>query len=534
MKLEDHFKNKLEGHQVDWDKEELLGGLKKELTKDKPSKAWRLLLLTLFLFVLGFWGWSTMFQESFDELNLNDNKVTAIPSVENELVVEHETMNLAEAKSEKDEQIISNETKQSKTFAEKQTQKSNTSLNTKSSSVEAGNSKEKSQANDQKIFLSKNKLDIDQTVKTQSLSNDISASSIENNSINSISSSTTKTSINTSTNTNTKLVKKAQQKEEQTETIHDAAEKDPTISNTVTSEVFLSADSNETHKSETLIGGEGEVGLTLLKDSLNRLETLSVFLKHEETYFPRLKFGNVVESFENKLSDRRHKYFYVGVTGDIGAVNRNRSFDTNNIAYFTRLKTNESTERSLYALNATVDLGYQFDAGWFLQSGLEYTEVNELFDYSDVRVDQLTISPSEENSNYTIIERTDERIIKHYNNYKFYAIPIQLGYQTLSAKAKFQINIGMNYNIAHKFEGRLNKILKDGSNKIADLNEFNFAIKNKIGMEVGLGIAYPLLKNHQFIAKLSYRRSPSMVKEIIEQKYNIVSLGVGLRFYLGS
>jgi len=58
--MEEHFKNKLKNHKVDWDKESLLGNLKEELSPNKSRFDWKWLLLLPLLLLVTCWGWNNL------------------------------------------------------------------------------------------------------------------------------------------------------------------------------------------------------------------------------------------------------------------------------------------------------------------------------------------------------------------------------------------------------------------------------------------------------------------------------------------
>ena len=181
-----------------------------------------------------------------------------------------------------------------------------------------------------------------------------------------------------------------------------------------------------------------------------------------------------------------------------------------------------------------------------MQSGLEYQEVREVFNYNKSTTKTLLI-PKEE-ARYFIVEnmdttfvrdtntvfRTEERTVKHFNAHRFYSIPLQIGYCIDLKKARLITRFGLSYTFAHRFKGKTNHIYEDGGSEILENHpEFRFKLKNRIGFQAGLTLEYPFGKHSQILAMATYRRSPKLTMGVIEQNYHSLSLGLGMKVSFG-
>ena len=72
--MEEHFKNKLKNHKVDWDKESLLGDLERELSPKKRRFNWRWFLLLPLMLLATCYGWNNLQTSEDNALSVNTVK----------------------------------------------------------------------------------------------------------------------------------------------------------------------------------------------------------------------------------------------------------------------------------------------------------------------------------------------------------------------------------------------------------------------------------------------------------------------------
>ena len=491
--MEEHFRNKLKNHKVDWDKEVLLEDLKQQLSQDKKDSEWKWLLL-LFFFLIGvcvIWNYTQP---------LKDHKVTE--------------MSVADDPKEDNKRI---ELDNSGQTVEKEIETSSAKKE-----VEA-----KTLPSTAKEAITPTEIKIKQPVNTSHHYRTSEPSTGKDN-LSLANFSTTKSSVSDA------KVGKASL---------------PFVSSSLKSPDNIIASQSLIEPTRPLSAELTRANTILSMDLIPTLGLKVPNSENDKEVFPSPKMEDILPE---EIIVNTPNPFYISGSAGLGVVFRNRKFDLRESEidiesdFLERLEANEKTERTLFILTANLDLGYQHVSGFSLQSGLEYTEINEVFNHKELKEQEIV---PKEKVRYFVVTTTDtlyvldtvdvlqneERVVKHFNKHRFYTVPIELGYAFELDKAKLVTRLGMSYTFSHNYEGRMNYLFQDGGSLIIENSpEFSVELKNRLGLKLGLGLEYPILKQSHFFVNATYRRSPNMSFGRHEQVYHSVALGAGVRFSIGS
>lgn len=501
--MEEHFKNKLKNHKVDWDKEDLLPNLKNELAPNYKKTSWSWILLIPFLFVISYWASDRNTSASNDQL-LSDTSVSKV---------------------EVDPSTVSNKTEESTVSSQINEGEEFTKVNINSASlskIEKVIRIEKTKKPSLLIMGKTQKYYEDSNQIAQKINmnfNDLVAQQKQAEKINLYQKN------NFEEKTESKVIEKTMPL------------KSYTVSDTVE---FASSNisSMALPSSNTHIESERNFVLNTVPSNLLPLIDLQEFEMEEDFNVTPIIFLNS----EDEIKIKPKKVFYVKALVEVGLVERERDFKTSNEGLLDKLEANEETERPQFALYTNLNFGYQHVSGLSVQSGLEYSEIREVFNYEESNIEII----SKDTFSYIIIDlvgdttfvqapknflETTVRTVRHYNKHRFYSIPIQLAYQFDLKKVNLKTSLDISYTFAHSFEGRVNQVFSEEENIIID--DSVFELKNRFGLQVGLILEYPFLKDTRLVFSASYRRSPQLNFDVIDQRYNSMSLGVGVKFPLG-
>lgn len=227
--------------------------------------------------------------------------------------------------------------------------------------------------------------------------------------------------------------------------------------------------------------------------------------------------------------------------GGVGLTARNLSSKNDSLDNSV-LSLREDTERSL----ETIQLGMQFHlqhekTGLELTTGLNYTQINERFDYNTAVIEMDSIEGVEfvyRNVNGDTVEtvgmlpRTTTTTFtnRHYNKYQLIDIPVLLGYRKVFGKFSFGAQAGVLVNLRLKTSGRMLASESEIVN-IEDTETF----KSSVGLSYYFGatIDYELTKKWSISAAPFVRHLPNNFANAnyeLKQKYTQYGLNVGVRY----
>ncbi len=476
--MEDHFKEKLKNHKVDWDKDVLLESLKKELSQKNEGFRWKWILLLPLLFIGTCWGWN---------YNIDVPEKYTQKSIASDISVSE-----------------NKEKKPNLPHNKKDTKRTTTQTELNSLTQPDQN-------------LTKTNHSVLSTGQKENTSQEL-----KNNNTTSKSSRTDHSSLKESID------------QYANETVFNDHDKIRLVkTNIQNSKPAISATQE---RSNTTVANTLKVKNGMLP--IKYLTTIQAVELPIDARQLNLKFNKNEKVILNDKNNDTANQFYVSASTEIGLVKRTTNFS--DVDFLEPLVANEETEKSLFLATANLKLGYQFRSGLSMQSGLELNQLVEVFKLNTIKGEEFV--PVEKVRYFIVddrdttfimdtvnVLRTEERRVRNYNKHTFYTIPFELGYNWNIRKAKVISRVGMSYTFSHNYKGKFNYIFEEDFEIIESNGDFNYDLTSRIGFQLGLGLEYPIMKRSQFYVNATFRRSPNLRIGIKTQKYNSLSLGAGIR-----
>lgn len=208
----------------------------------------------------------------------------------------------------------------------------------------------------------------------------------------------------------------------------------------------------------------------------------------------------------------------------------------------------KSTEKSLYSYSAGIRTGFEISKKWTIQSGVNYSQINERFQYIDPESNQtreITIKDYVYQNgkivdsiiNIQTVVIPGETQIKVQNRYKTFDIPV-LGKYTLLKNSRMSISAvaGLYLNITSTQSGM---IFDRDSKSILDISKESVAgrevFKTYLGVTTfgALSLAYHITPNIDLIAEPNVRlQTQSITSDLypLAQRFNTYGLLSGVRY----
>ncbi len=237
------------------------------------------------------------------------------------------------------------------------------------------------------------------------------------------------------------------------------------------------------------------------------------------------------------------KKFDVAVSFYGGVSLANRSLSSNGDSATTELvQLRQDTEQNL----ETLQLGAQFNwqhkqTGLALTSGINYTQINEKFEYrnNQVTVDSIQgIESFYRNVNgdtiaiMGMIPQTTTATIhkRYYNNYRLIDVPVLIGYRKQFGDFSIGAQAGVFVNLTLQTSGRFFANETDD----IDIDEADI-FKTNVGLSyyVGATIDYHLNEKWTVFAAPNIRYFPNSFSKTnygISQKYSLYGVNLGLQY----
>ncbi|MCB0608970.1 MAG: outer membrane beta-barrel protein [Lewinellaceae bacterium] len=202
----------------------------------------------------------------------------------------------------------------------------------------------------------------------------------------------------------------------------------------------------------------------------------------------------------------------------------------------------EETESSLFSFSAAGRISVVFPWGLSLRSGVQYTQINERFNYLSTN-EQQTIITDIFGPNGQII-RTDTTYINSAhqyttrNQYHLVDIPVLVGYEFHTDNLTLAISGGPSFNMRL---GKKGEFLSPVDQEPISFNENQpngyRAFKDKVGIgwQGSLGLYYEMNSRLDLLFEPYFRLYPksfTLDEYPVRQRYFMAGLGVGLRFTL--
>jgi len=225
----------------------------------------------------------------------------------------------------------------------------------------------------------------------------------------------------------------------------------------------------------------------------------------------------------------------------IGFALVNKYLNAKSDKYLIYQEKRENTEKYLEAINSNVSININHKSGFFISTGIDYTQIDERFTNADsidfeYKDDGIIKEELDANGQSTTL-RGQKEFINHtkwdkeiYNYYYFIDIPVSLGYSLSINKTKIEISSGLSYNIAFMKKGQI-----IGLNRYpVDISEEKGLFTSNSGLSFisDLKILFPI-KNHLFYIEPNIKynlKSITHKDNPLEQKYLTYGIKIGSRF----
>lgn len=225
----------------------------------------------------------------------------------------------------------------------------------------------------------------------------------------------------------------------------------------------------------------------------------------------------------------------------IGMALATKSLVSKSLRYDYYKRNREKTESHLEAINSNIAFNVQHNSGFFISSGINYTQIDERF----LSVDSVYLksnkngivkeivnadgSITEERGQVEVLEvkNWDKEI---YNYYYFIDIPLSLGYSFNIKNTKIEFSSGISYNLAFMKKGQILGV----EDYPVDIAKEKNVFKTNSGMNFisNMKIVFPI-KNHLFYVEPNIKynlKSITADNNPLEQKYFNYGIKLGTRF----
>ncbi len=202
----------------------------------------------------------------------------------------------------------------------------------------------------------------------------------------------------------------------------------------------------------------------------------------------------------------------------------------------------ENTEERQISWSAGLRLDIAFHRNLHLKTGLSYAQINEYFSHlgEETTVKTTTIQEIEENGQIIIDTLTTfenwQRVVKNYNRYRFFDVPLLLSYETQLKRLKVSVNAGTIFNLYFTQSGFMLSPDETVDTPVA-LRENGespfFRNFNAMSLYGGLSFYYRVAEQIEVMAEphFKYMLEPlNKVSYPVEQSYQTVGLNLGLRY----
>lgn len=328
--------------------------------------------------------------------------------------------------------------------------------------------------------------------------------------------------------------------------------------------IKLDNDSNKTVRSESRKTIASKLKNTTQKEQTataawSKTNTIGILLPTLSKYFPKspqsfaLKQAVItnfeeeeivnVENEESNENDSRNNNknwrFSVNLESGYSRIGRQLKSKSNDEDAW--LQQRLGAEKPLEAIHAAFLIGGHHKSGFSIQTGIELTQINERFsieeNYTDTIVNEngiLAYLPNAYKDTVAVYGRTEDynhitRIRKEYNQYRFFEIPVLVGYDLEKENWSLGLRVGVNLNLNLKTNG----IAYNEFGEISDLSETDY--KSKLGLAYQLSIngAYNFTDNFRIYVGPRFYYNPKNMLEnsnTLEQRYRLVGLTVGAQY----
>jgi hypothetical protein len=296
---------------------------------------------------------------------------------------------------------------------------------------------------------------------------------------------------------------------------------------------------SNTSSDEVLAKNNSKLNYDELDYSVEKLITKILYLSNYNNFVLKNK---PVSSEKNQIKIVKNKWisdFDVAV----GFALTNKFLKTKDDGFYAYRNKRENTENQLEAINSSLTYQLTNKSGFFIGTGLHYTQIDERFSDNDsidlLKTGDGIISIITKSDGTNIENRGKKEMIEHrtwnkniYNYYFFFDIPVYLGYSGEYRKFKYEISSGISYNLSFLKAGQIIGINGYPVN-IAQESDL-FKTFGGVSLISGLKLFLPY-KNYTFFIEPNLRYNLNSVSDKsypLTQKYLNYGLKVGGRINL--
>ncbi len=209
------------------------------------------------------------------------------------------------------------------------------------------------------------------------------------------------------------------------------------------------------------------------------------------------------------------------------------------------IQARKDTETNQYGWSIGARLNLHHRSGLTARLGLQYTQVGDIFDYTDSLATQSTTRidsffAADGTFLYTEVTQVliDGTLVKKiHNTYRYLDIPLLIGYEMRLGRNIVALNAGPVFNLTHTYEGQIldsmlhPRYITPGKPGAIDI------YKTNVGMSIylGAGMLFPLTDRLSAMIEPSYlfRLDPVTLDSYeLKEKRGYAGLNLGLRYHI--
>ncbi len=276
----------------------------------------------------------------------------------------------------------------------------------------------------------------------------------------------------------------------------------------------------------------------------------SKFIKNKLPIQTRIKFPTLFKQDSKPAKacpfvfDTRDKSLDVYFSHDFAS----KILEPNNDSSQSYLNMRNQTERAMYSYSIGARFGYNLNYRWNLHTGLNYSQINEKFEYTDPESNQTRLITIKdyiyENGRIVDSVITEETVIvpgteklKVFNKFKSFDIPIIARFTLLANRhMSLSATAGVYLNLSFSQRGMM---ISENNNTPVDFTSgkenAEIIYKTQLGVSAygGISLAYHLTHNIDFVLEPHVRvqtESMTVGDYALKQKFNTFGIATGFRY----
>lgn len=225
----------------------------------------------------------------------------------------------------------------------------------------------------------------------------------------------------------------------------------------------------------------------------------------------------------------------------VGFAFVNKNLKLTNEDYASYKTKRIETESYLEAITSNIGLNLKHKSGFFISSGLNYTQIDERFSDNDsidiYKQNEGVTKQFQESDGKITTLRGQKEVIEHktwdkiiYNYYFFLDIPLSVGYSFDINRIKFEVSTGVSYNLAFLKKGQIIGLEGYPVDITEDANLFKKS--SGISLISNMKVLFPYKKYLFYLEpNIKYNLNKvSLNKNPLEQRYFTYGIQIGSRF----